>query len=123
MKKELKRTLAFVLALLPCLSVYDFASLDGPDDIPIKPIHIGGTRPRSIDPECYYQSGCVYITCDTNVASICGSITRLSDNAQWNNSSTSNNLQIAVSTETGMYHLTFTLSDGNAYYGDYELTY
>ncbi|MBO7111127.1 MAG: hypothetical protein J6W18_04180 [Bacteroidaceae bacterium] len=55
------------------------------------------------------------------MTSISGTVTRISDNMQWSDSSTSNVLQIAVSSDAGSYHLTFTLSDGSSYYGDYIL--
>lgn len=121
MDKVLKRTLFVILALLPCLTIPVMASSDEPDDIPLKPISQGGVLPRSIEPECYYQDGYVYIIGDTSVTSISATVTRLSDNAQWSNSGTSNTLQIAVPTDAGTYRLELSLSDGNSYYGDYIL--
>ena len=122
MKKVLKRTLLFILALLPCLSVSVMATSNEPEDIPIIPINPGSTRPRSIEPDCYYLDGNVYVIADTGISSVSGTVTRLSDNAQWSDSSTGNTLQIAVPTDAGTYRLTFTLSDGSSYYGDYTLT-
>lgn len=55
------------------------------------------------------------------MTSISATVTRLSDNAQWSDSSSSNTLQIAVSTDADTYSLDFTLSDGNSYYGEYTL--
>ncbi len=89
-----------------------------------RPIVIRSTGthpPRSIVPECYYQDGYVYIICGNGVTSISATVTRLSDNAQWSNSSLNNTLQIAVSTDAGTYSLDFTLSDGSSYYGEYIL--
>jgi len=112
-----------ILALLPC---FLFTQANTFTDIPTegRPINIDRAdhvKPRSIEPECYYLDGYVYITCDSSVTSISGTVTRISDNLQWSNNSTSNVLQIAVSSDAGSYHLTFTLSDGTSYYGDYIL--
>ena len=81
----------------------------------------GHNQPRSIEPDCYYLDGYVYIMCYNGVTSISATVTRLSDNSQWSNSSNSNTLQIAVPITEGTYHLSFSLSDGNSYYGDYSL--
>lgn len=118
-----KRTLSLILALLPC---FLFTPVKASTDIPTegRPINIdraGHVHPRSIEPECYYLDGYVYITCDSTVTSIDGTVTRLSDNLQWSDSSTSYTLQIAVPTDAGTYHLEFSLSDGSYYYGDYIL--
>ena len=121
MEKLLKRTLLVIMALLPSLSVPVMASSDEPDDIPLRPANPEHLQPRSIEPECYYQDGYVYIIGSTNVTSISATVTRLSDNVQWSNSSTSNTLQIAVPTDAGTYRLELSLSDGNSYYGDYIL--
>lgn len=78
--------------------------------------------PRSINQlNCYYQNGYVYIMGSNDITSINGTVTRQSDNMQWSNSSNSNTLQIAVPSDAGIYRLTFTLSDGSSYYGDYVL--
>lgn len=122
MEKLVKRTITVIFALLPCLSNPVMASSDGPDDIPLKPFNPDVIIPRSIELECYYQDGYVYIIGDSSVTSISGTVTRIGDNMQWSDSSTSNTLQIAVPTDAGSYHLTFTLSDGSSYYGDYTLT-
>ena len=118
-----KRTLLFSLALLPCFS---FLSVNAQSTEPdqSKPIFVERedvVMPRSIEPECYYLDGYVYIICDISVTSISATVTRLSDNAQWSDSSTGNTLQIAVPTGSGSYRLTFSLSDGSSYYGDYTL--
>lgn len=118
-----KRTILLVLALLPCFSFLKINAALPPHEVG-KPIDIEydqPDRPRSIEPECYYLDGYVYITCDSSVTSISGTVTRISDNMQWSDSSTSNVLQIAVSSDAGSYHLTFTLSDGSSYHGDYIL--
>lgn len=121
MNNVLKRTISLLLAFTPCFSLSVFALTDGPDEIPINPIGLEHPRPRSITPECYYQDGYVYIVADSSVTSISGTVTRLSDNAQWSDSSTGCTLQIAVPTAPATYRLTLTLSDGSAYYGDYTL--
>ena len=125
MDKLLKRTLVFLLAVTPCFLSEDVrAACDDP--LEIEPIKIDSSgeviNPRSIAPECYYQDGYVYIVADSSVTSISGTVTRLTDNAQWSDSSTGNMLQIAVPTDAGTYRLTLTLSDGSSYYGDYALT-
>ena len=122
MKHVLKRTLIVILALLPCLSVLGITSSDGPSEIPLKPVVPGSLQPRSLDDlNCYYLDGCVYILGDASVTSISGTVTRLSDNMQWSDSSNGNTLQISVPATPGTYCLTLTLSDGSSYYGDYAL--
>ena len=64
MKKVLKRTLFVILALLPCLSIPVMAASDEPDRIPITPMYPEHANPRSIEPECYYLDGYVYIVAD-----------------------------------------------------------
>lgn len=122
MEKLVKRTLVSLLAFMPFLSINVAAADVKSDSIPINPIYSGNMRPRSIEPECCYMNGYVYIIGDSSVTSISGTVTRIGDNMQWSDSSTSNTLQIAVPTVAGSYHLTFTLSDGSSYYGDYTLT-
>lgn len=120
-----KRTILSILAFMPLFSFLDVNALTLPPEPEIgEPIHIESqeqNQPRSIEPECYYLEGYVYIICDNSVTSISATVTRLSDNAQWSDSSSSNTLQIAVPTDSGTYHLTLTLSDGSSYYGDYIL--
>lgn len=118
-----KRTILLFLVLLPCLSFLKINAALPPHEVG-KPIDIEydqPTQPRSIKPECYYLDGYVYIVGDASVTSVSGTVTRISDNMQWSDSSTSNVLQIAVSSDAGSYHLTFTLSDGRSYHGDYIL--
>lgn len=121
--KMKKRTILFIIALLPLVSLLNAHTLLPPPDDG-EPIDLNGVRPpkpRSIEPECYYLDGCVYVIGDNSVTSISGTVTRLSDNMQWSNSCTGNALQIAVPTDAGSYHLTLSLSDGSSYYGDYTL--
>ena len=118
-----KRTLLLTLALLPCFILTSVRASNGEPEIGI-PIDIEReeiVHPRSIEPECYYLDGYVYIICDSSITSISATVTRLSDNAQWSDSSNGNTLQIAVPTGSGSYRLTFSLSDGSSYYGDYTL--
>ena len=112
------------MALLSWFSQVN-ASIKNSEDENPRPIVLKGSiimPPRSIEPESYYLNGYVYIICDSSVTSISGTVTRLSDNTQWSNSSSSNTLQIAVPTDPATYRLTFTMSDGSSYYGDYTLT-
>lgn len=118
-----KRTILLTLVFLPC---FLFTPVKASADIPTegRPIKIDRpdhVHPRTIEPECYYLDGYVYIICDSTVTSIAGTVTRLSDNMQWSDSSTNYTLQIAVPTDAGTYHLDFSLSDGSYYYGDYIL--
>ena len=118
-----KRNIFLTMSLLTCFSFLSInAASPDPDGEPIGIFSPGGVRPRSIELECYYLNGYVYIIGDSSVTSISGTVTRIGDNMQWSDSSTSNTLQIAVPTDAGSYHLTFTLSDGSSYYGDYTLT-
>ena len=125
MDKLLKRTLVFLLAFMHCFISEDVRAA-GDDPLKIEPIIIDSSgeviNPRSIVPECFYQDGYIYLVGDSIVTSISGTVTRLSDNAQWSRSSTGCTLQIAVPTDPATYRLTFTLSDGSSYYGDYTLT-
>ena len=112
-------TLLIVLSIISS-SVLAFVPDDGTD------INITGMgnppRPRSVDQlYCYYQNGYVYIIGGNDITSINGTVTRLSDNMQLSDSCNSNMLQIAVPSDAGIYRLTFTLSDGSSYYGDYVL--
>lgn len=119
-----KRTLV-LLALTACFSCFNLnASCPPPDES--EPIVIQDKdilHPRSIVPDCYYLDGYVYIICNNNITSISGIVTRLSDNAQWSNCCNGSTLQIAVSTDIGSYQLTFSLSDGSSYFGEYELAH
>ena len=120
-----KRTILLIVALLPCFSFLLGSSIFQPNSVPDKPIDIdveGIGQPRSINPDCFYLNGNVYIVADSSVTSISGTVTRLSDNAQWSDSSTGCMLQIAVPTDPATYRLTLTFSDGSSYYGDYTLT-
>lgn len=120
----MKRTFFLIVALMPFFTFTSINAMNGEPDEG-EPIHIEyeqPTQPRSIEPECYYLDGYVYIIGDNTITGIGGTVTRLSDNAQWSNSSSSNTLQIAVPTNPATYRLTFTMSDGSSYYGDYTLT-
>lgn len=119
----MKKYFLIVLALLlnSSLSFINAANGNPDDGLPIDIEIPGDNRPRSIEPECYYLDGYVYIIGGNEINAICATVTRLSDYAQWSDSSTSNTLQISVPTDAGTYHLTFTLSDGSLYYGDYIL--
>lgn len=112
------------MALLPSFVFSEVLAFNsGPEEgVPIVIEYNQPERPRSITPECYYLDGYVYVIGDSSVTSISGTVTRLTDNAQWSDSSTGNMLQIAVPTDAGTYRLTLTLSDGSSYYGDYALT-
>lgn len=125
MRTKALKLIVLFMALLPSFLQSNAANViidqGSGDGRPIAIRSTGTKPPRSIEPECYYQDGYVYIICGNGVTSISATVTRLSDNAQWSNSSLSNTLQIAVSTDAGTYSLDFTLSDGSSYYGEYIL--
>ena len=124
MRTKVFRLIVMFMALLPSFSHSEAngtTSSGGLDPEYIIIRSTGTHPPRSIEPECYYQDGYVYIIGDSGITSISATVTRLSDNVQWSGSSTGNTLQIAVPTDVGTYRLTLTLSDGNSYYGDYTL--
>lgn len=111
------------LALLPCLllsTIWNSADIPS-EGQPIAIIRAGHIRPRDIVPECYYLDGYVYIIGSSTVTSVDATVSRLSDNMQWSDSSMSNTLRMAVSSEVGTYRLVLTLSDGNTYYGEFTL--
>lgn len=118
-----KRTIFCVFALLQLFPSINIFALTPPPDTgePIDLESEGYIQPRSVEPDCYYLDGYVYINCDNSVTSISGTVIRLSDNAQWSNSSNRNTLQIPVPTSEGTYRLSFSLSDGSSYYGEYSL--
>lgn len=80
------------------------------------------TQPRTLGPDCYYYDGCVYIEGVFYETSISGTVTREGDGNQWSNTANGNTLQIQVPTTPGTYTLTFTLSSGGTYTGEYILT-
>ena len=120
----MRAKILFLLALLPFIqSNSSFAEETEPNQTP-KPIVVrssGHTQPRSLLPNCYYYDGRVYIECGIDETSVSGTVTRSSDGYQWSNSANGNTLQIEVSTEPGTYTLTFTLSSGCSYVGEYVL--
>ena len=124
MRTKALKLIVLFMALLPSFLQSNAANVIIDSSGNSRPIVVKSTGthpPRSIEPECYYQDGYVYIIGDASVTSISATVTRLSDNAQWSNSSTGNTLQIAVATDAGAYRLELTLSDGSSYYGDYTL--
>ena len=121
MRTKAFRLIVMFMALLPSFSQSNAAGAENDAAGSNRPIVIRSTGthpPRSIEPECYYQDGYVYIVGGSYITSICATVTRQSDNVQW---SGSNTLQIAVSTDSDTYSLFLTLSDCSSYYGDYEL--
>ncbi|MBO7589614.1 MAG: hypothetical protein J6T18_09355 [Bacteroidaceae bacterium] len=110
-----------ILSSIFSINLSAFVPDDDETDIHISDIN-DPHRPRSVDQlHCYYQNGYVNIVGGNDITSINGTVTRQSDNMQWSNSSNSNMLQIAVPSDAGIYRLTFILSDGSSYYGDYVL--
>ena len=136
MKNFSKKVLVVLLALVPCFQspVMAGGALSQPDTIPIKeypgtnPNPNPGPRMRSRArntvgemPFCYYYEGEVTIEAESSIASITATVTRLDDNEQFTGASTGNVLTIQVSEDPGTYVLTFTLSNGTGYYGEYTL--
>ena len=118
-----KRTFLLTLALLPLfLSSTAKTSANLPtigEPIIIESPDIN--HPRSIKPECYYLDGCVYIMGSSTITSIDATVTRLSDNTEWSDSSLGNTLRLPVSSDAGTYRLVLTLSDGSTWYGEFIL--
>lgn len=102
----------------------------GPRIIPDEPIPIPitpephpfpnpGPRSAAQAPDCYFQSGVVYIDADSAVTYINASVTRYSDNQVWSDAASTNTLVITVSPDPGEYYLQLTLSTGQSYQGKY----
>lgn len=137
MKNYSKKLLVILLALLPCFQTAVMAGgFDDPEpeDIPIKeqPSPYPGTHngPRSRAraryivedmPDCQYCNGEVSIEADSSVTFITAQVIRLDDNQEWNDAGMGDSLVMSVSTEPGTYLLSFTLSNGKSYYGEYIL--
>ena len=131
MKNFSKKVLAVLLALLPCFQT-DIMAINNelPTEIPVTPNDPPkpkpNPKPRSRArytvndvPACYYYEGEVTIEAESSIASITATVTRLDDNEQFTGASTGNVLTIQVSEDPGTYVLTFTLSNGTGYYGEY----
>lgn len=133
MKNFCKKVLLILLALLPCFQADIMAINDeSPTEIPVTPNNPPKPKPnpkprsraRNIVgelPFCYYYEGEVTIEAASSIASINAMVTRLDDNEQFTGSATGNVLTIQVSEDPGTYVLSFTLSDGTGYYGEYTL--
>ena len=133
MKNHSKKILVVLLALLPCFQTSVMADeFDDPDHVYIptqeKPYPNPHPRPRSrarytIEEtlECEYYNSEVTIMADSTIDYISASVVRLDDNQSWSNAGAGDTLVIQVSNEPGTYLLTFTLSNGKSYYGEYTL--
>ena len=134
MKNYSKKILVVLLALLPCFqSVVMAGGFDDPDPelIPVKQTPTptpNGPRSRArarytIEESlvCQYYNSEVTIMADSTITYITAQVVRLDDNATWNNAGAGDILVIPVSNEPGTYVLTFTLSNGKSYYGEYTL--
>lgn len=134
MKNYSKKILVVLLALLPCFqSVVMAGGFDDPDPelIPVKQTPTptpNGPRSRArarytIEESlvCQYYNSEVTIMADSTITYITAQVVRLDDNATWNNAGAGDTLVIPVSNEPGTYVLTFTLSNGKSYYGEYTL--
>lgn len=130
MKKDMKKLLVIVMALMPSLSILAMnpSGLDfmpEPDDIPITPMPdpFPGHEPRirSVvqELECYHYDGVVYIYADHSITYINASVTRYDDNQIWSNAGSGNTLSITASDAPGEYYLELTLSSGQSYIGKY----
>lgn len=115
----------FLMAIMPwLLSNNVLAGETDPNPKP-QPIDVrtgNHQQPRTLGPSCYYYDGCVYIEGAFYETSISGTVTRAGDDNQWSNTANGNTLQILVPTTPGTYTLTFTLSSGVTYTGEYILT-
>lgn len=134
MKNYSKKCLVVLLALLPCFqnavvaSVFDDPT---PQEIPVKNTPTptpGGPRSRAraryIIEEtlaCQYYNSEVTIMADSTITYITAQVVRMDDNTTWSNAGAGDTLVISVSNDPGTYILTFTLSNGKSYYGEYTL--
>lgn len=134
MKNFVKKFLLVLLALLPCFQTQAMVDGDeGPSNIPIKPDPIPtntNPQPRARararftvenGPACYYYQGEVSIEAESGISFITATITRIEDNESWTDSVMGDTLIINVSEAPGTYILTFTLSNGQSYIGEYYL--
>ena len=133
MKNFAKKFLLFLLALLPCFQTSLMAAGDGdpdPEEIPVKPVPNANNKPRARararfavenGPACYYYQGEVSIEAESGISFITATVTRIEDNESWTNSAMDDTLIINVSEAPGTYILTFTLSNGQSYIGEYYL--
>ena len=140
MKNYSKKCLVVLLALLPCFQTIVMASgFDGDDPEPIPVTQTpnpnpnpdpnpGGVRSRArarfiIKEElaCQYYNSEVTIMADSTITYITAQVVRMDDNATWSNAGAGDTLVISVSNDPGTYILTFTLSNGKSYYGEYTL--
>lgn len=133
MKNFVKKFLLVLLALLPCFQTSLMAAGDGdpdPEEIPVKPVPNPNNKPRARararfavenGPACYYYQGEVSIEAESGISFITATITRIEDNESWTNSAMGDTLIINVSEAPGTYILTFTLSNGQSYIGEYYL--
>ena len=126
MKNYLKRVLVVMMVLLPCFQTSVWAE---PEEIPIKGDPNPGPRTRArgrsfnfeTAPVCYYNDGEVSIQADSSITFINATVERLEDNAVWTDASMGDTLTMSVTDEPGTYILTFTLSNGKSYIGEYTL--
>ena len=134
MKNYSKKILVVLLALLPCFQTVVMAGgFDDPDpqEIPVNQVPSpipGGPRSRAraryiIEESlvCQYYNSEVTIMADSSITYISAQVVRLDDNATWSNCGAGETLVIAASNDPGTYVLTFTLSNGKSYYGEYTL--
>lgn len=130
MKSFSKKLFVVMLALLPCFQD-SFIYADGWETIPIKEKPSNGSfpRPRSRaryiveneNPICAYCDGEVTIQAEIGITQISATVTRLEDNVTYSDTSFGDTLIMSVSTDPGTYVLTFTLSNGKSYIGEYTL--
>ena len=135
MRNFSKKIFAVLLALLPCFQTSVMAGgFDDPEPevIPVKddtrPNPTPGPRSRARarytteeSLVCMYYNSEVTIMADSTITYITAQVVRLDDNVSWSNAGAGDTLVIPVSNEPGTYILTFTLSNGKSYYGEYTL--
>ena len=136
MKNYSKKLLVVLLVLLPCFQTAVMAGgfdESDPEPIPVteKPsLNNNSPGPRSrararytIEESlvCQYYNSEVTIMADSSIVYVAAQVVRLDDNQSWSNAGAGDTLVIAVSDDPGTYILTFTLSNGKSYYGEYTL--
>lgn len=108
---------------LPLIVIRPRLVPDEPIPIPItpapNPFPNPGPRSAAQAPQCFFQSGVVYIDADTTITYINAKVTRSADAQVWSHAAATNTLAITVSPDPGEYHLQLTLSTGQSYQGKY----
>lgn len=132
MRTVFRKNLLVLLVLFTCFQTSVIAGgfdVAGPEPIPVKKKPTPNPNvPRSREryeieesPVCQYFYSEVTIMADSTITYISAQVVRMDDNVSWSNAGAGDTLVIQVTDEPGTYILTFTLSNGDSYYGEYTL--